>query len=90
MKLNTTTIATIAGAIGGAILTNQVSKKPSTLATAAGIGLGVIVGQMAGNKLQAPPAAPTASFRTPEQAEAAINRSLEPMLPLGESSRPSR
>jgi hypothetical protein len=86
MKLNTTTIATIAGAIGGAILTNQVSKKPSTLATAAGIGLGVIVGQMAGDKIQATPtSAPTNSFRSPEQAASTINESVSNFLPARKS-----
>ncbi|MBU3720570.1 MAG: hypothetical protein FGM22_07390 [Burkholderiaceae bacterium] len=52
MKMNTSTIVTIAAAIGGGMLATRFGgKKNAALATSAGVGLGVIAGQMIGEKM---------------------------------------
>jgi len=52
MKMDTTTIVTIAAAIGGGMLAAKFGgKKPNALYTSAGVGVGVIAGQMIGEKM---------------------------------------
>lgn len=68
--MNTQTLVTIAAAIGGGMLAAKFGgKKNAALATSAGVGLGVIAGQMIGEKVSA------------KSAETNVNRALGPVLP---------
>lgn len=52
MKMDTKTIVTVAAAIGGGLLATKFGgKKHNPLVTGAGVGIGVLAGQMIGEKV---------------------------------------